>query len=526
MTATDYDVILIGGGHNGLTCGSYLAKAGLKVIVFERRHNIGGCVATEEVTLPGFKHNTHSCYHGWIHAGPVYKDLELEKYGSKYVFPEAQYSAVFKDGRSIILYKDLERTCKEIEKFSPKDAQTYREINKEYEGLRDIFMQGFFSQPVPATAFETPFMQTEAGLELIRMMRSSPRAVAEDLFESEEVRTWCMGMATQMGNGQDMFGTGFYFLIMFVVMHIKPWGISIGGSRMLAEAMTKFLEAHGGKVMKNTHVDKILVEGGKAVGVKLADGTKVTGKTVISNTHPPATFLEMVGEEHLTPDLIKKVKRFKPDDTMLFMIHLALNEPAKWKAAEKNPDIMNSFGVFFGFETCDEYQTQFNDIKEGILPRMPGGLVAFPTVHDPTQAPPGKHTGYFNACTTYFIKGGWDEEKNAKFADDYLRVMKEYAPNMDSNNIIGRFLYSPLDQEREIISVYKGGMMLGAVSPDQMFSLRPFPTLRPYRAPGIEGLYMCGGHNHSGGGTIGAPGYNCANAIADDLKLKKWWEKK
>ncbi|MDY6862562.1 MAG: FAD-dependent oxidoreductase, partial [Thermodesulfobacteriota bacterium] len=124
----DYDVVIIGGGHNGLTCGCYLAKSGQKVGVFERRHNIGGGCCTEEMTLPGFKHNLHSFIHGGLHSGPVYKDLELEKYGSRYLFPETQWGMVFEDGRALVQYKDIDRTCKEIEKFSLKDAGTYKEV--------------------------------------------------------------------------------------------------------------------------------------------------------------------------------------------------------------------------------------------------------------------------------------------------------------------------------------------------------------------------------------------------------------
>jgi phytoene dehydrogenase-like protein len=525
----EYDVVFIGAGHNGLTCASYLAKAGLKVILFERRHNIGGGAFTEEVTLPGFKHNCHSQFHGWIKAGPVFDDLELDKYGVKYIYPEIQWSIVFRDGRAMLFYQDVDKTCKAIEKFSIKDAKTYKEMNKKWGYLRDVFVSAFYAPPLPLSQQYAPFEGTEEGLELLRIIQSSPLSVCNELFESEEIKTWIMGMTTQIANPQNMFGTGVYIPVMFSLMHTKPWGICIGGSRNLAEGMARFLEDHGGKIVKNTHVSKIIIEGDRATGVQLEDGTEVKAKkAVVSNTHPIMTFIDMIGEDRLDPELVKKVKRFKGDDVCLFGVYLALNDPPDWKAKEKHPEIMQSFGVWFGHENTRELATQFSDIEEGELPRMPGGIVACPTIFDPTQAPPGKHTIYSLQFTAYELKGGskrWDEVKK-EVGDRFLDVWNDYAPNISSThpNVLGRFYYSPLDIEREIVSMYKGSMMLGATSPDQMGIFRPFPNIKPYRAPDIEGLYMCGGHNHPMGGITGAPGYNCANAIADDFKIKKWWK--
>ncbi|MDY6861808.1 MAG: NAD(P)/FAD-dependent oxidoreductase [Thermodesulfobacteriota bacterium] len=398
MAETDYDVIFIGGGHNGLTCGSYLAKAGLKVIVLERRHNIGGCVCTEEVTLPGFKHNLHSFYHGWIHAGPVYKELELEKYGCRYVFPEEQYAVVLRDGSSLVFYQDMNKTCKEIEKFSRKNARTYRDMVQKYEPLKGIIFGAFFNPPVPPSRQYAPFEGTEEGLDFLSYQMSSPQRICDELFESDIVKLWVCAMTAQIGTPTDAWGSGYSVPIMFSSMHTKPWGICVGGSRMVAEAMVKSLEASGGKVIKNVHVEKVIVEGGTSRGVRLTDGTEIIAeKAVVSNISPMGTLIDLVGEEHLDDDFADNVKLWLEDDIMLFTPHYALNKSPDWKAAKDNPAVNKCFGVWFGVESVYELQTQWNDIKEGAIPRYPGGLATCVTIHESKSGSAGKTYGLYVA---------------------------------------------------------------------------------------------------------------------------------
>ncbi len=308
-----YDVIIIGGGHNGLTCGCYLAKAGQRVIVFERRHNIGGGCCTEEVTLPGFKHNLHSFIHGWIHSGPVYQDLELEKYGARYIFPETQWGIVFKEGgdRALVQYIDLDKTCKELEKFSLKDAKTYRELILYFQQMKGIIIAGLFAPPLPPSVLVGMLEGTKEGLEFWRLMQSSPKSLCNELFESEEIKAWALLCTSQGGNPHDIYGTGIYLPAIFALTHIKPYGMAVGGSRMLAEAMAKVVEANGGKIVKNAHVEKILTRNGTCYGVRLADGGEIQARVVVSNTEPQQTFLKLVGEAHLDYDTTKKVKNFK-----------------------------------------------------------------------------------------------------------------------------------------------------------------------------------------------------------------------
>lgn len=526
--AEEYDIVIVGGGHNGLTCGTYLAKAGQKVIILERNQNIGGGASTEERTLPGFKHNLHSLFHGWIPTSPVMKDLELEKHGCKYIFPEAQYAVVFRDGRSLICYQDLDKTCKEIEKFSSKDAKAYRELVKMYSPLGSFIYGAFYNFPVPPSMQYAAFEGTDEGLELLRMQFSTPMKICDELFESVETKMWILGMCAQVGIPPDMYGTGYIVPLGFTSMHNKPWGICEGGSRQVAEAMVRSMEASGGKVVKNCHVEKIIVKDGVAMGVELQDGTEIIAKkALVSNSSLRGTFLDMVGEENLDSQFVRKVKSFAPDDLALYTVHYALNEPPNWKVAETNPEIMNCFGVWFGVETPHELQMILNDMREGALPRVRGGLAAFVTTNDPTQAPPGKHTALMYQYTGYNLKDGpekWDDVKE-ELGDKITEVWREYAPNMDGDNILARYVHSPLDTEREVISMWNASIIHGRMGPDQSGIFRPFAstTIPPYRTP-IKKLYLCGSSTHPSGGISGAPGYNAANAITDDLKINKWWK--
>jgi phytoene dehydrogenase-like protein len=435
---------------------------------------------------------------------------------------------VFKDGRSITLYKDLDATCKQIEKFSKRDAKTYKEMYYKYKDLKDILVGTLFNPPAPPTAMYGPMEGTEEGLDLLKTIINSPKVIMDELFESDEVKVWLLLMTTQAGNPSDVAGTGYLYIVMIPLFHTKPWGISVGGSRMLAEAMVKMIEAHGGEVLKESHVSKITVENGVATGVELSDGTRFTAKkAVVSNTEPQQTLLKLVGEEHLKPEFADKVKNFRWDEIVLFTPHLALNEPPKWVGSDKNPDLLKCPAIGFGLESTLDLQMQFNDIREGALPRRIGGLALIPTICDPTQAPPGKHTAFLWQYTTYNLRDGggakWDDVKE-DLADKVIEVWKEYAPNITRDNILGKYVDTPLEIERRTISMVHGSMMLGEMTQDQLGYFRPIPGWSQYRMP-IKNLYLCGGSTHPCGGITGACGYNAVNVIAGDLGIKKWWKR-
>ncbi|MDY6864311.1 MAG: NAD(P)/FAD-dependent oxidoreductase [Thermodesulfobacteriota bacterium] len=521
----EYDVIIIGSGHNGLTCGCYLARAGINVLILERRDNIGGGACTEEVTLPGFKHNIHSIGHTWMWAGPVYKELKLEENGCKYIFPQEQYGMVFLDGKSLMLYQDIEKTVKSIERFSPKDAKSYKKMCETYLPLKDLMMASFYSPPLPLSQTFGLFEGTPEGREMIYIMQSSPKHIVSELFEHDRVKTWMYLMIMQAGTSHDLYGSGMLVILLFPGFHTTPYGLCMGGSRNLAVALAKVFRENGGDIVTKTHVKRVVVENGGATGVELEKGEVIKAKkAVVSNSSVISTFTQLVDEKEIPEEFSGKVKNFKCIEVTPITPHLALNEPPRYHT--DNPDVNKAFSVGWGLEDTKEVDEHFFEMLQGIPPGKTGGVAFMPTVQDPTQAPSGKHTAFVYQFTCYDLKNGgagkWDEIKE-EVADRIIEKWRQYAPNLTPENILGRFVYSPLDIEREMISMPRGDFGHGSISLDQMGCFRPFPGWANYRMP-IDRFYLCGGSTHPSGGVTAGPGYNAAGVICEDLGVKKWWK--
>jgi phytoene dehydrogenase-like protein len=530
--AESYDVVFIGSGHNGLICAAYLAKAGLKTINLERREVIGGGAATEEVTLPGFKHNVHSTYHGFIQLGPVLKDLEVSRY-HKYVFPDPPWCLVFSDKRSILQHvgkgiEPIERTCKTIAQFSEKDAKTYKELYKMHYENKDLYIAWMYNPPLPPSQQFYPFEGTEAGRELLRMQLSSYKDVVYELFESDQMRAFMLIAIVQMGVGVEEYGTGQWVPLMVTLEHDPGWGLSVGGSNTLAQALGRIVEENGGKIRVNSEVREIIIKDGVAVGVKLDNGKEImANKAIVSNIDPAGTFIKLIGEDMLDPEFLKKVKRYRPGISTITP-HYALNDQPRWVAAEKNPDVNKSWGVFIG-ETSEIVLDFYRSLKAGKIPDRPEDLAFLTvmcTIWDPSQAPAGKHTAFYWCHSPYNLRDGgpekWDEIKEW-YADLCEEAWRRYAPNMTKDNILKRYVDSPLDLERRMPQLFKGCWLMGDITQDQMGIFRPFHGYSPYKTP-VDNLYMCGSCTHPSGAITGGPGYNCAGVIADDFKIKKWWK--
>lgn len=528
MADQSYDVIVIGGGSNGLTCAAYLAKAKQKVLVIERREFVGGGCVTEELTLPGFRHNPHSCMHVWIHLGPVYKDLELEKYGSKYVFPEVQYTGVFPDGRCLVMYHDLERTVKEIARFSAHDAKAYKDFCESYRGLVDGSSTFLYSPPSEPWLGWSAMMSTPDGAELVKTQLTSTRSAVYDLFESPEVRGWILMFMNQTGT-DDFPGSGTFLPPLLPIVHYtKGVGCAVGGSSVTAEALAKVIEANGGKVMRNSHVSRILLDGNRASGVELADGTRFTAKkAVATNVEPKQTFFKMIGEDRLDPFFARQVKRFRPDEFTLFTPHFAMDQAPQWRAAEFNPDALKSWTVGVLPEASDDaYMQLWGDIRTRKASTTYLPMAIIPTIVDPSQAPAGKHTMLLWQPAVYELAGGaeqWDEIKE-DYAWQLYDFTAKFATNLTRDNVLKMEVDSPLDIERRNISMWRASLMGGERAQDQLTVFRPFYGYPPYRTP-FEGLYMCGPSTHPEGGLSGACGHNAATVMAEDLNINKWWEK-
>ncbi|MEE8110399.1 MAG: NAD(P)/FAD-dependent oxidoreductase [bacterium] len=521
--AEEYDVVVIGAGHNGLTLGCYLAKAGLRTLVLERLAYAGGGVTSREA-VPGFTFSLHAVNHNWMHIGPIRQDLELERFGSRYVFPLTVCSHVFSDGRSLTLHRDLEETVSEIAQFSGNDASRYRDWIREHEPTFEFIARMMFAPPELPSKIWGRLEGTAHGLRVAKTWMMSIHDVAKDLFEDECVQVWFVHYALQTIQDPFAKGSGLIPISLLVNQHRSGGNsLAVGGSQTLTDALVAHLEAHGGKIQTGCHVSRLLVEGGRAKGVVLSDGTEIrAARAVASNVEPKQVFQQLVDRGEISDEFADQVRGFQISDYTIFGVHLALNADPVYRASSDVPN--RAFNVMLGTDTMDEIRKQFYDLSIGVAPEPPAYMMLHPSRFDPSIAPPGGHVAMLWQYVPTSLKGGnerWEEIKG-DYADQCVDLLRRSTKNVDDAAVVGRLVYTPHDIARENISMVGGDMVCGRLTQDQMGIFRPFHGYPPYRTP-IEGLYLCGPSTHPRGGCHGACGYNAAGAIAEDLGIEPWW---
>ena len=520
-----YDFIVVGAGHNGLACAAYLAKTGAKVLVLERSARVGGGCHTAEATLPGFKHNICSVVHTHIPTSPVYRDLELERHGVSYVYPEHLRGTIFPDHRSIVMYREPDKMAAELGKFSTRDARTFRQLVEDYgEFIESTYLPLMYSPPLPPSLQTAELEKSEEGRTLLQWQASTPVQLLDELFESEEVKVHFLARMTVLGFAPDQFGQG--WICLFRILKAEA-PICVGGSQQLAHGLRSAVEAHGGIVQTDTEVKRILLRGNKAIGIEMKDGRRVeAGKAVITNVEPKKSFLRMVGEEFLPPSFAARVKNYHSRGRSLFVLHLALSEPPQYRAGAANPPVNVAFSQEMFGGTVQDQVRAYRDIAMGKPPRKEMLQITLPTLFDPTQAPAGKHTTVVWQYAPYSVEPGGPEgwrKLRGEYAAHLLDLWRSYAPNITRDKILGMAIQDPTDTERLNDNLVNGVDVVGDMTPDQMGYFRPFAGWSSYRTP-VEGLYMCGGYCHPGGGVHAGAGHNAAAVIVDDFKLKKWWD--
>ncbi|HEY0878169.1 MAG TPA: NAD(P)/FAD-dependent oxidoreductase [Zeimonas sp.] len=520
-----YDFVIVGSGHNGLACAAYLAKAGASVLVLERSGKVGGGCSTEEVTLPGFRHNICSVVHTHIPTSPVYRDLELERHGVRYVYPEHLRGTIFPDHRSLVMYRDTDRMAAEIARFSARDAVTFRQLVADYgEFIDSTYLPLMYSPPLAPSLQSAQLEQSPEGRTLLQWQASTPVQLLDELFESEEVKVHFLARMTVLGFPPDQFGQG--WICLFRILKAEA-PICVGGSASLALGLRRAVEAHGGVVQTDAPVRRIVVRGNRATGVELHDGRRVeASKAVITNVEPKKSFLGMVGEEHLPAAFVARVKNYHSTGRSLFVLHLALSEPPRYRAGANNAPVDVAFSQeMFGARVDDQVRA-YRDIAQGVAPRIEMLQVTLPTLFDPSQAPAGRHTAVVWQYAPYELQPdgpeGWGRLRD-EYAEHVLGLWRSYAPNITKGSILGMKVQDPTDTERHNDNLVNGVDVVGDMTPDQMGWFRPFAGWSDYRSP-VEGLYMCGGYCHPGGGVHAGAGHNAAAAIADDFRLDKWWD--
>ncbi len=516
-----YEVVIAGGGHNALILACYLAKAGVKVCVLERNEKAGGGVMTQEYTLPGFRHDTHSVAHTLIQGNPLMLNDELElksKYGLQYVNPEKMTAAIYEDGSILKFFSDIDRTCDAIAQFSQHDADAYRAFNEQVFKTLDMLVMGMYSVPPDAGAQAAMMDQSAEGREMMRTQAISSWDLISEWFEHPKVKIALARYASEAMTNPFDNGTGFGFYIILPFMYRYGTGVPVGGSWALTEALLKCLDDNGGVIRTSSTVEKILIKNGEARGVVLEGGEEIEAtKGVVSSLHVQQLFPDMVPGAKLPDGFERSVKRLKYASIQPFQIHMALNEDPKFDTSE---DVSDFFWVEKSHSDEEEFARAFRDLEYG-YPRRDFACYVGQHKVDPTRIPEGKGALHLYGFAPYDLKDGgpqkWDEigrEVYEGFVDD-LRGM---TTNMTDDNILGYNFLTPLDLERHDIAMKHADIGHIGLYSWQLGGNRPVPGWGQYKTP-VPKLYMCGASTHPGSGVTGGSGRNAAQVVFEDLGL-------
>ena len=525
-----YDAIIIGAGHNGLVAAAYLARAGRSVLVLERRHVVGGASVTEEI-VPGFKFS-RLAYVNSLFRPEIIRDLGLPKYGFELLPRNPSSFTPFPDGRFLLLGPDREATQREIAKFSVKDAEAYPRYESMLERLAGVLEPMLDRPPFDPqrsklrewfATMRTAVRAKRLGVDMYRLvaMLSGPASTfLDEWFESEELK---VTLATDaiIGAMASPSTPGTAYVLFHHVMGETNgargvWAYVKGGMGALSGAIAASARESGAEIRTEAGVERVLIENGRAVGVVTEGGEEIRAGVVLSNADPQITFLRLA-KDGAYPDGFLAQIRSLDFSSGVFKLNLALDALPNFTACPGSSPGPQHRGTIHISPTLEWIDEAYRDALGGRTSRRPVLECTIPSVLDDSIAPEGKHVmSLFVQYVPYRLaEGDWDEEKH-RFADRCIDLLEEYAPGFRSS-VIAKDPLSPLDLEREY-SLTGGNIFHGAMTPNQLFFLRPVGGWSGYRTP-VPGLYLCGAGAHPGGGVLGACGRNAARVV---LKEKAW----
>ncbi len=532
-----YDAAVIGAGHNGLVTAAYLAKAGLRVVVLERRDLVGGAAVSEEV-FPGFRVDTGAHSVGSFHPA-VLKDLKLDRHGLEIITADPTALALLPDGDHLLLWREAKKTMESIGRFSEIDADRWVAFSEQVRRAAG-FIEAVNQTRPPRLADASPaelgtLMRLGGRLRrlgkkaMAEVLRTLPMSVAEFLdewFESDALKgTLGAAGVTGLFQGPLAAGTAFPFLSHHAGdggggggggggSVIKPTRLVKGGMGALSGALADAAREAGAEIRTSAAVGRVHVKDGEAVGVVLESGEEIAAKRIISNADPRRTLLQLVEPLCLDPEFVRKVRSIKFRGSCA-KVHLALGELPNF--AGLNGEGSRLRGTISVAPSLDYLERAYDDAKYGGVSEEPYLEAVISSLSDPTSAPDGKHVmSVLVQYAPYHLKeGSWDDAKREQLGDRAVEVLARYAPNLPAA-IIDRHVLTPLDLER-VYGLTEGNIYHGEHTLDQLYFMRPVPGWARYRTP-IAKLYLCGAGTHPGGGVTGAPGYNAAREILKDVK--------
>jgi len=514
--AEQFDIVVAGAGHNSLVAVAYLAKAGYRCLVLEGRPVLGGNCVTEELTLPGFRHDSCGTAHVLLQDSPMLRndELGLGDYGLEYIHPEIVVHAPFPDGSYLTQWHDLDRTCEEFAKFSRKDAAAYRRMITEYEAVKPLFDAASytpigFGKPINDRLTEHP-----DGRKWQRRVAMSAWEIIRDNFEDDHCRSFMLWMAFQTVVPPEWPMTGRLAYSLVCGRQRWSWCVPKGGSGAFTDALVRLIEAHDGAALTGKSVERLIVENGRCVGVECADGSSYRAAKAVLSTIHIKHLVEMAPRKLWDDDFVDGLATWQGGPT-LFVTHYATSEPMRFAvdggsvapiaaAMLSTPTRALRMGYDFA---CGVANTE-----EPVL------LAVCPTIADASQAPPGRHTLKVLGMQPYDLKEGpthWDTIKE-RVSEANLNWLRRFATNLTNDKILARVVESPLDLERRNPHNWHGSCHAGAQNAAQSAALRPVPGWAQHRMP-IPGLYQTGATTHPGGSISGGPGRNAAAVMLKDF---------
>ncbi len=520
----DWDVILIGAGQNNFALGTYLAMAGLSTVICESRLENGGRLASEEITLPGYWHNTLDYFQHQRDVSPVWHELGWEKaHHAEFVTPPVVSSLLFPDGGSISHHQTVVKTVESIAAFSRRDAAAWKAAHGRFQRLiHDYLIPYYYQAPRNGRVLLDKLDGEPHGKDFKRLWQRTPREVVDELFECAAVKSLILSqMAIPRGVCVDYEGGGIEVLKL-IAGDEKP-ELARGGSHSIAQVLQRAYVRHGGQIRAVHHVDKILLEKGKAAGVRLRDGREWKAKVaVVSNSDPYSTFIEMVGEAFLPEDFVQRVKNIQLDEFSYFQVHLALKAPVRYALHDAiDPAVGRAMNVNMGPDKPEYLDEMWEEIRAGEFPQRVCLHAICPTAFDPLQAPRGKHAASVFLAVPYQLRGkepeDWVKLKKG-FMESVLKTWRTYATNLTDDNIEMKVAIDPFYIAGRWPNMRRGSVWLARKMSAQMNDNRPIPELANYRTP-IERLYQIGAATHPADAVMAGSGYNCWQTMKEDLAL-------
>jgi phytoene dehydrogenase-like protein len=526
VSAGAYDAIVIGGGHNGLVCAAYLARAGRKVLVLERRERVGGAAVTEEV-LPGFRFSVFS-YVVSLLRPEIIRELELPRHGLHILPLESTLTPLLEgpmSGSYLAQWNDHDQNRRELARHSLRDAEAYDEFGLMLHQMARAVKPLLAMAPPDPTALSLSELfgmkrlaEHFQGLgakrfnTLTKLLTMSSADFLDEWFETEALK------ATKSASG--IIGTllgprspGTAYVLLHHYMGeldgvFRAWGFAKGGNGSVSAAIAGAARAAGVEIRCSASVERILLSGSRAKGVVLEGGEEIRAKLVVSGADPRRTFLQLVGEKHLPEAFVDSIKRFRFRGASA-KVNLALGALPDFTCLPGHGAHLR--GAVSISPSVAYLERAYDEAKYGEVSTQPYMDIVIPSLLDPAMAPPGKHVmSIFVQYAPYHVNGGWTDARREALGDTVVETLSRYAPNLKSA-ILHRQVITPADIER-IVGLAEGNIFQGELSLQQMFFLRPVPAWAKYRTP-LAGLYQCGAGTHPGGGVMGASGRNAALQI-------------